>query len=114
MKRLSIVLLILVFGLTFAPPSFLIGSPGVVFAQEGEGDPVDEGLEEEDAGAQLNINTASAEQFAALDGIEDELAQNIVEYRDANGLFDSLEDLKNVTGIGDSKLEEIRESITVD
>ena len=114
MKRLSVVLLILVFGLVFTPSSFLIVSPGVAFAQEGKDEPVEAGLEEEDAGAQININTASAEELAALDDIGEGLAQNIVEYRDANGLFATIEDIKNVEGIGDKKFEKIKESITVE
>jgi competence protein ComEA len=114
MKRLSIVLLILVFGLAFTPSSFLTGSPGVVIAQEGEGDPVDESLEEEEGSVTVNINTASAEELAALDGIGERLAQNIVEYREANGLFATIEDVKSVKGIGDKKPEKIKEFITVE
>lgn len=115
MKRLSVVLLILVFGfMMFAPSFFVAVSPGVVFAQEEEGEAEESGLEEEEGSVAVNINTASAEELAALDGIGERLAQNIVEYRDANGLFATIEDVKSVKGIGDRKLEKIKEFITVE
>ncbi|MBU4482683.1 MAG: helix-hairpin-helix domain-containing protein, partial [Actinobacteria bacterium] len=40
-------------------------------------------------------------------------AQNIIEYRNKNGLFRKKEELKNVTGIGEKKYEEIKQSISI-
>jgi comEA protein len=125
MKRLGVVLLILVFGLMFAPSSFAPFSFGVAFAQDEEEDFIappeeppseDAGIEgeEEFAGQQVNVNTATAEELAAVEGIEEMIAQNIVEYREANGPFDTLDDLKAVKGIGTSKIEKIREYVTVE
>jgi competence protein ComEA len=115
MKRLSVVLLILVFGfMMFAPSFFVAVSSGVGFAQEEEGEGEESDLEEDEGSVTVNINTASAEELAALDGIGERLAQNIVEYREANGLFATIEDVKSVKGIGDKKLEKIKEFITVE
>ena len=64
--------------------------------------------------SKVNINTASAEQLdEELEGIGPSLAQRIVSYRDANGLFTDIEQIKNVSGIGDKKFEAIKDYITV-
>lgn len=61
----------------------------------------------------LNINTASAAELEGLPGIGEGFAQRIVEYRAANGPFGSLEDLRNVKGIGPSILDQIIPLVTV-
>jgi len=62
----------------------------------------------------VNLNTASAETLTELPGIGEVLAQRIVAYREANGSFDSVEELLNVSGIGEKKLEAIRTRVTVE
>ena len=61
----------------------------------------------------ININTAGAEELAALPGIGPSYAKRIVDYREKNGPFKRVEDLLNVQGIGDKTLEKIREKVTV-
>ncbi len=61
----------------------------------------------------VNINTATAEQLTALKGVGDATAQKIVEYRQQNGSFKTIEDIKNVSGIGDKRYAAIKDSITV-
>lgn len=61
----------------------------------------------------VNINTADTEELKTLNGIGDAKAKNIIDYREQNGGFKSIEDLKNVTGIGDKMFEKIREQVTV-
>jgi competence protein ComEA len=66
------------------------------------------------ADAPLNINSASASELAGLQGIGPAKAQAIVEHRDTNGQFKSVDDLKLVRGIGDKMLEQLRPQVTVD
>jgi len=65
------------------------------------------------SGGLININTATAAELDTLDGIGPTLAQRIIDYRTANGPFTAVEDINNVSGIGDKKYEAIKNSITV-
>ena len=59
----------------------------------------------------ININDAPWPAIANLPGIGPTLAQQIVEYRDEIGPFNKIDDIKNIRGIGDAKLDGIREFI---
>lgn len=59
----------------------------------------------------ININSASAAQLSTLDGISLTLGEKIVAYRLENGPFLALEDVKNVSGIGDATYQKIRDYI---
>ena len=60
----------------------------------------------------VNVNTASAEEIAqALTGIGEQKAQAIVSYREANGPFQSAQDLTAVKGIGDKTVEANKDDI---
>lgn len=61
----------------------------------------------------VNINIATAKQLQILDGIGPEIAERIVKYREENGMFQSIEDLRKVSGIGDVKFRKIEKYITV-
>ena len=61
----------------------------------------------------IDINTATADQFATLPGIGDTIAQRIVAYRNANGPFRTIADLLYIEGIGEKKLEAILDYITI-
>ncbi len=60
----------------------------------------------------ININTATQQELMSLSGIGEVYAQRIVDYRTANGDFQSLEDLKNVSGIGNVTFNNIKAQIT--
>lgn len=62
-------------------------------------------------GGLISINTASAAELTALDGIGEATAEKIVADREANGPFASIDDLKRVSGIGDKKLEALRDDV---
>lgn len=64
-------------------------------------------------GAKVNINTATQNELDGLPGIGPALAQRIIDFREENGNFKSIEDIQNVKGIGDSKFDEIRDKIVV-
>ena len=66
-----------------------------------------------DAGLPVNLNTATLEQLDALDGIGPQTAEQILEYRDANDGFGSVEELGEVPGIGDKRLESLRQQVRV-
>lgn len=64
------------------------------------------------SGNKLNINTASESELDSLPGVGEVTAKKIIDYRNENGKFSSIEDIKNVKGIGDNKFEDIKDSIT--
>lgn len=66
-----------------------------------------------DTPKKINVNTASAEQLATINGISEAVAKAIVTYREANGPFMALEDLQNVSGIGTKTYEKIRDYLTL-
>lgn len=61
----------------------------------------------------VNINTADIEQLATLKGIGPVLAQRIIDYREQNGAFKSIDEIKNVRGIGDKKFAAVKDKITI-
>ena len=61
----------------------------------------------------VNINTASQTELETLSGIGPSTALKIINYREKNGDFEKIEDIKNVPGIGDAKFESLKESICI-
>ncbi|WP_416339292.1 helix-hairpin-helix domain-containing protein [Priestia sp. J2] len=61
----------------------------------------------------VNINTANTDELQTLNGIGPSKASAIVSYREENGLFQTVEDLGKVSGIGEKSLEKIKTQITV-
>lgn len=61
----------------------------------------------------VNINTATKEELMKLSNIGESKAEKIIDYRMANGNFNSIEDIKKVSGIGDKLYDSIKENITV-
>lgn len=61
----------------------------------------------------ININTAGVDDFITLKGIGLKKAQAIIDYRNTNGLFTDIIEIKNVKGIGDTIYEQIKEFITI-
>lgn len=66
-----------------------------------------------DAPGPVNLNTATPEQLLTLPGVGPVLAQRIVDYREQHNGFQSVADLRHVTGIGDARFAELRDLVTV-
>ncbi len=65
------------------------------------------------AADKININTASADELQLLNGVGPSTANAIVQYREQNGSFGSVDDLANIKGIGEKKVANIAENATV-
>ena len=65
-------------------------------------------------GELLNINTATVEQLAAVPGLSEELAQNIVQYRDDMGDLQTLDELTEVPGISKDLMGKLKDYIGLD
>ncbi len=65
------------------------------------------------ASSKININTADSSQLQTLNGIGEATAAKIIAYREENGAFAAIEDIKLVSGIGDKKFENIKDEICV-
>ncbi len=65
------------------------------------------------AGGKININRASAAELTVLPGIGDVRAKQIVAYREAHGYFNSLDQIMDVSGIGESIFNNIADQITI-
>lgn len=63
---------------------------------------------------QLDINSATARELTVLPGIGEKLAAAVVEWREENGAFESVDELIDVPGIGEAKLEAFRRFICVE
>ena len=87
-------------GETDAPPPVTGGEP----TPPSRGDALD---------PKVNINTASLEELDTLPGIGPKLGQRIIDYRETNGPFNSIEEIVLVSGIADSTFEKIKDQITV-
>jgi len=63
-------------------------------------------------GAMVNINTGSLSDLDTLPHVGPVMAQRIIDYRTSNGRFTSVEDLRNVTGVGEKTFEALRDLVT--
>jgi len=68
----------------------------------------------EDTQPKIDVNTASTEQLSSLEGIGKAKAEAIVRYRSEHGKFNSIEELKNVRGIGQSILDKNRAALALE
>lgn len=62
---------------------------------------------------QVNLNTADVTELQQLDGVGEKKAAKIIEYREAHGQFQSIEELKEVSGFGDKTMERLRPQLAV-
>ena len=62
---------------------------------------------------QINLNTASEKELQELPGIGPAMSARIIEYRETNGPFQKIEDIKKVRGIGNAKFEKLKDQVTI-
>jgi competence protein ComEA len=72
------------------------------------------GLAVAEDNAKININTATIEELTTLQGIGEKKAKSIVEHREKAGSFTTIEDLKDVKGVGDKIFNKIKDQIAVE
>ncbi|RIV35679.1 ComEA family DNA-binding protein [Micromonospora radicis] len=65
------------------------------------------------SGSRVNLNTATSAQLETLPGVGPVLARRIIEHRDQHGGFRTVGDLRQVTGIGDARYEQLKDLVTV-
>lgn len=70
-----------------------------------EGNTAEEGI--------ININTASLEELQKINGVGEVKAKSIINYREKNGGFKSIDEMKNIEGIGDKTFEKMKDQITI-
>jgi competence protein ComEA len=66
-----------------------------------------------ESGGPVNLNTATAEELEELPGVGPAIAEAILDERERRGRFATVEDLLDVRGIGDARLEQLRDLVTV-
>ena len=112
-------------------PELFLGEPDLVVDKQQEADKtspavessvpsanaestmLSEPLPHEPKDGRIDINTATLEEFESLPGIGPVTAERIIRYRDINGRFDIVEDLTEVSGIGEKTLEKLRDRLVV-
>lgn len=121
MKKASIVLLVILLIFFSTVTGYLIGhqntSKDIIISYKKDPEKSFDVPNEESKGissdGKININTASVGQLLLLPDIGETLAKRIIDYRTQYGEFYSVEDLLLVKGIGEKKLEQLRDLITV-
>ena len=81
--------------------------------ESGDNEIVEETEMKQSGNTLVNINEATQTELETLPGIGPSIALKIISYRKENGNFSSIEDIKNVSGIGENKFESIRELICI-
>ncbi|MEI7752725.1 MAG: ComEA family DNA-binding protein [Candidatus Omnitrophota bacterium] len=86
-----------------ASEKVLAGQPKATLQLQGQTQPA----------VMVNVNKATTEELIKVRGIGPVMAKRIIEHRDKNGVFKSIDDLAQVQGIGGNKLKRIQDQVTV-
>ncbi|OJG69072.1 comEA protein [Enterococcus moraviensis] len=73
----------------------------------------DSQISQSDTVDKVNLNQATETELQTLSGVGQKKAQEIIRYREENGGFKSIDDLKNISGFGEKTVEKLKEFITV-
>jgi competence protein ComEA len=89
------------------------GNKGISIVKDSAGVVVEEKDNKDGKNSKININTASEDELLSLPGVGPSTAAKIISYREQNGEFKKIEDIMNVSGIGDAKFNQMKDFITV-
>jgi competence protein ComEA len=89
---------------------FVVDGEQIVVPAIGEGPPIQSSM---DAAGKVNLNTADQAALETLPRVGPAMAQRIIDWRESNGRFTAVEDLLNVTGVGEKTFESLRELVTI-
>ena len=92
---------------------YIIPKEGEVIQNNSDSTQVTSNKGNNNQGSKININTADLKQLDDIPGVGEATANKILSYRDENGEFKSIEEIKNVNGIGDKKFENMKDLICV-
>lgn len=84
----------------------------VIYIPE-KGEIISNTLSEPKSNGKININTAGKEELMKLPGVGETIAQAIIDYREQHNAFQSLDELMNVTGIGEVKFDKLKDLIEI-
>jgi comEA protein len=115
----SFLVIIILFGAGFwglrrFSPALFLGKPDLIAVPNEELPEQKKQQPVQDKPPFLNINTASSEELQSLSGIGPQMAKKIIQYREENGNFTSVEALMEVKGLGEKTLEKLKPFIGVE
>ncbi len=118
-RAVSFLVIIILFGAGFwglrrFNPALFLGKPDLIAVPNEELPEQREQQLVQDKPPLLNINTASSEELQSLSGIGPQMAKKIIQYREENGNFTSVEALMKVKGLGEKTLEKLKPFIGVE
>ena len=100
-------------GMQIYVPSYEENKQDYITEEAGEGVIVETLINDTHKNSKVNINLANKEKLLTLPGVGESTAQKIIDYRNKNGKFKQIEELKNISGIGDSKFNNLKERIII-
>lgn len=95
-------------------PTLFLGKPDFIAVPNEALPKQDTPQQIEDKPKLLNINTATAKELQSLSGIGPQMSKKIIQHREENGNFSSVDKLKNVKGLGEKTLEKLKPFISVE
>ena len=127
-RSMSLLALLLAFSMAISPLSYIkaYAAEPEQTAESSVSSETEETAEQESAAVEsaaesseaendrlVNINSANLEELKKISGVGDVKAQSIIEYREKNGGFKSIDEIKNIDGIGEKTFEKIKDKITL-
>ena len=91
----------------------LVNHQSIIIPNINDNTSTNQAINEGGSDGKININTANESELDTLPGIGPSRAKDIINYREKVGAFKSIEEIKNVSGIGEAAFEKMKEIITI-